>query len=119
MRRLVCCCVTLLALAAPAAAAAPPPKPDPFGKDLDDFVTAVMKEFKVPGVSLAVVKDGKVVAVRGYGERITEKKLPVTGRTLFAIGSISKSFTVTALGILVDEKKLKWDTKVSDVLPGF
>jgi CubicO group peptidase (beta-lactamase class C family) len=120
MPRLLLCSLGLLAFADLASAAAPAVKADdPLGKGLDDFVAAVMKEDHVPGVAVAVVRDGKVVLVKGYGFRDREKKLPVTEDTLFAIGSISKSFTVTALGLLIDEKKLTWDRKVVDVIPGF
>jgi len=86
---------------------------------LDGFVERTMAEWKVPGLSLAVVKDGRVIHARGYGHRDLERRLPVTPRTLFAIGSISKSFTATGLSILADEGKLDWDRPVRDDLPGF
>ena len=70
-------------------------------------------------MGIAVVQDGKVVLVKGYGYRDLEKKLPVTPKTLFAVGSITKSFTVTLLGMLVDEGKLDWDKPVHDYLPDF
>jgi CubicO group peptidase (beta-lactamase class C family) len=85
----------------------------------DEFVKQVMKDWKVPGVAVAIVKDGKVILAKGYGERDTHKHLPVTPQTLFAIGSISKSFTVTAMGMLVDEGKLDWDKPVRDYIPEF
>src|SRR4051794_39367719 len=62
---------------------------------LDTFVESTMAEWKVPGLALAIVKEGKVVRIQGYGLRDVEKKLPVTPETLFPIASISKSFTVT------------------------
>jgi CubicO group peptidase (beta-lactamase class C family) len=86
---------------------------------LDAFIADVMKEANVPGLALAVVQDGKPVLLRGYGLRDVEKKLPVTPKTLFAIGSITKSFTVTGLGMLVEEKKLDWDRPVRDYLADF
>lgn len=86
---------------------------------LDEFISSVMREWKVPGLAIAVVKDGKVIVSRGYGYRDMEKKLPVTPQTLFAIASITKSFTVSALGMLVDEGKFDWDKPVRDYLPGF
>jgi dihydroorotase/N-acyl-D-amino-acid deacylase len=86
---------------------------------LDAFVTATMAEWKVPGLALAVVRDGKVVHLEGYGSRDLEKSLPVTPRTLFPIASISKSFTVTGLGMLADEKALDWDRPVRDIVPEF
>lgn len=86
---------------------------------LDPFIEAAMKEWHVPGLAVAVVKNGKVALTKGYGYRDVDRKLPVTPRTLFAIGSISKSFTVSGLGMLADEKKLRWDRPVREYLPDF
>jgi CubicO group peptidase (beta-lactamase class C family) len=99
------------------AAAAPAAKPTLDG--LDEFVTQTMKDWKVPGLALAVIQDGKVVLLKGYGYRDMEKQLPVTPNTLFAIGSITKSFTVTTLGMEMDEGKVDWDKPVRDYLPTF
>ena len=85
----------------------------------DAFVEKVMKDWKVPGLSLAIVKDGKIVYAKGYGFRDVAKKLPVTPDTLFAIGSNSKSFTAAALSILADEGKLDFDKPVREYLPDF
>ena len=84
---------------------------------LDGFVEQVMKEWKVPGLAIAIVKDGKVLYAKGYGHRDVKKGLPVTTNTLFAIGSCSNAFTAAAMGILVDEKKLDWDKPARDYLP--
>ena len=86
---------------------------------LDEFVAAQMKEWKVPGVAVAVIKDGKVIHSKGYGYRDVKKQLPVTSKTLFAIGSSSKAFTVMSLGVLVDQGKLDWDKPVREYLPSF
>jgi N-acyl-D-amino-acid deacylase len=86
---------------------------------LDAFVERAMAEWKVPGLAVAVVKDGEVVHCRGYGYRDQEKRQAVTARTLFAIGSISKSFTVTGLGMLADRGQLDWDRPVREYLPEF
>jgi len=85
----------------------------------DTFMTKAMADFKVPGAAVVVVKDGKVLLVKGYGYRDMAKKLPITGKTLFPIASITKSFTVTALGTLVDQGRLEWDKPVREYLPGF
>jgi CubicO group peptidase (beta-lactamase class C family) len=87
--------------------------------DFEDFVNQALKDWKVPGVVVAVVQDDKVILLKGYGYRDIEKKLPVTPDTLFAIGSITKSFTVTALGMEMDEGKVDWDKPVRDYLPTF
>jgi CubicO group peptidase (beta-lactamase class C family) len=103
--------------AAPAPAATPGAKPSLDG--LDDFINQAMKDWKVPGLAIAVVRDDKVILLKGYGYRDLEKKSPVTPNTLFAIGSITKSFTVTMLGMEMDEGKVDWDKPVRDYLPTF
>ena len=86
---------------------------------LDAYVNRVMQEWHVPGLGLGVVKDGKVVVLKGYGLRDVEHKLPVTPRTLMAIGSNSKSFTVVLMGMLADSGALDWDKPVRTYLPDF
>jgi CubicO group peptidase (beta-lactamase class C family) len=86
---------------------------------LDEFISAAMKDWKVPGLAIAVIRDGKIILSRGYGLRDVKKNQPVTPKTLFAIGSITKSFTVTSLGMLVDQGKLDWDKPVREYLAGF
>jgi CubicO group peptidase (beta-lactamase class C family) len=87
--------------------------------DFDDFVNQALKDWKVPGAAVAVVQGDKVILLKGYGYRDLEKQLPVTQDTLFAIGSITKSFTVTTLGMEMDEGKVDWDKPVRDYLPAF
>jgi CubicO group peptidase (beta-lactamase class C family) len=86
---------------------------------LDAFVARALKTFDVPGVGVAVVKDGNVVLAKGYGVRKIGESAPVDSHTLFGIGSNTKAFTVAALGMLVDEGKLSWDDRVIDRMPGF
>jgi CubicO group peptidase (beta-lactamase class C family) len=88
-------------------------------KGLDEYITQQIKDWEVPGLALAIVKDDKVVLARGYGVRKLGEEAPVTEHTLFAIGSNTKAFTVAALGMLVDEGKLKWDDPVTKHLPSF
>ena len=78
-----------------------------------------MHDWHVPGLAIAVVKDGKVVLARGYGVRVLGKPSAVDADTLFDIASNTKAFTVAALGALVASGKLKWDTPVVDVLKDF
>jgi CubicO group peptidase (beta-lactamase class C family) len=104
---------------APPATGATAPAAKPSLDGLDEFITQTMKDWKVPGLALAVVQDGKVVVLKGYGYRDQEKQLPVTPNTLFAVGSITKSFTVTTLGMEMDEGKIDWDKPVRDYLPTF
>src|SRR5205809_123428 len=88
-------------------------------RGLDDFVARVMKEWQVPGLALGVIQDGKPVLLKGYGYRDVEKRLPETPRTLMAIGSNTKSFTVVLMGMLADSGKLEWDKPVRTYLPDF
>src|SRR5229473_123735 len=86
---------------------------------LEQFIPAQMKNWKVPGLAIAVVQNGQVIHSRGFGLRDVKGNLPVTIKTIFAIGSISKSFTSLSMGILNDEGKLDWDKPVRQYLPEF
>ena len=87
--------------------------------DLDSYVARAMKAFDVPGLSVGIVKDGKVVVAKGYGVRKLGESAAVDENTLFGIGSNTKAFTSAALATLVDEGKLSWDDPVYQRLPGF
>src|SRR5688572_3178048 len=80
--------------------------------DIDRYVADVMTTFQVPGVSLAVVKDGKVMIAKGYGVKALGNPAPVDARTRLGIASNTKAFTATALALLVEEGKLEWDAPV-------
>ena len=88
-------------------------------KGFEAFADAIRTEFKVPGVAVAVVKDGKILYVQGFGFRDVQAGLKVTPHTLFGIGSCSKAFTAVTLGQLVDEGKLDWGKPVRAYLPAF
>jgi CubicO group peptidase (beta-lactamase class C family) len=94
-------------------------RPGTLPSDLDRYVARVLETFEVPGIALAVVKDGKVLAAKGYGVRTLGASTPVDARTLFGIASNSKAFTATALALLVEEGKLEWDAPVIRYLPDF
>ncbi len=85
----------------------------------DEYVNKALKDWEVPGVGVAIVKNDKVVLAKGYGVRKLGDTTPVDERTIFAIGSSSKAFTAAALAMLVDEGKIKWDDPVTKYLPGF
>lgn len=86
---------------------------------IDDVAGLAMRRFSVPGMAVAIVKDGRVIFAKGYGVRSIGQADRVDVGTVFQIGSNTKAFTAAALSILVDEGKLKWDDKVVDHLPGF
>jgi len=97
-------------------AAAQPPT-DPRLKGLDTFALKVLKDWNAAGVTIAVVEKEKVVYSGGFGYRDLDKKLPVTENTQFAIGSCTKAFTASMLGMLQKEDKLDIDKPVRTYLP--
>jgi CubicO group peptidase (beta-lactamase class C family) len=88
-------------------------------EQLKSFVAQSMNELGIPGVSLALVDNGKIVYQGGLGVRELGKPEPVDENTLFMAASNTKGMTTLLLAELVDEKKLKWDQPVIDVYPGF
>ncbi|HEX7841064.1 MAG TPA: serine hydrolase domain-containing protein [Kofleriaceae bacterium] len=87
--------------------------------ELKKFVERAEQATGVPGVSFGVIQDGKVVWAGGIGVRELGKKEPVDDKTLYMIGSNTKSLTTLMLAKLVDAKKLAWDQAVTQVLPSF
>jgi CubicO group peptidase (beta-lactamase class C family) len=122
-RSLFAACAIALAFVAIPVAGAPRPAPAVAASrdfaTLDAAIEAVRARFDVPGVAVAIVKDGQVVYERGFGVRELGKPGAVTPDTLFAIASNTKAFTAAALSILADEKKLSLDDRVVDHLPWF
>lgn len=108
--------ITVLLLAFQISRAQQPAGPGP---DFDNYINNAIKEWQVPGLAIAIVKDDRVVLAKGFGVRELGKPAPVDERTLFAIGSSSKAFTAAAIAMLVDEGKLKWDDPATKYLPGF
>ena len=88
-------------------------------KKLDDLIQNTLKTFDVPGMSVGIIKDGKLIYSKGFGVRSLISKQPMDDTTLVGIASNSKGFTCTALAILADEGKLNWDDKVSKYIPEF
>jgi CubicO group peptidase (beta-lactamase class C family) len=86
---------------------------------LDTVVERVREKFDVPGIAIAVVKDGQVVLQKGYGIRKLGEAAKITPQSLFRIASNTKAFTTAALAMLVDEGKLHWDDRVVDHMPAF
>ncbi|WP_266171845.1 serine hydrolase [Dyella subtropica] len=88
-------------------------------QDFQAYVDSARKQFDVPGIAVAIVKDGKVVMEQGFGLREQGNPAPVDARTLFAIASNTKAFTAAALQMLAEQGKLKMDDRVIDHLPWF
>src|SRR5262249_9748523 len=91
---------------------------DPFA-GMDPYVRAALEKWEVPGLAIAVVKDGEIVLARGYGVGEVGKDRKVSADTAFPTGSCAKSFVAAAVGILVEEGKLRWDDPVAKHLPDF
>jgi len=87
--------------------------------EIKSVVTKAMETFYVPGMSVGIVHQGKVVHLQGYGIKDMHSKAKVDGDTLFRLASTSKAFTSASLAILVDDGKIHWQDKVTDYLPNF
>jgi CubicO group peptidase (beta-lactamase class C family) len=81
------------------------------------FVERLLRDWKVNGAAIIIVRDGEVAFSRGFGFRDVENELPVTEHTLFPLASVTKAFTTMAIGILADDGILDWDTPVRHYLP--
>ena len=93
------------------------PPADPRLKGLDTFALKVLKDWNAAGVTIAVVEKNKVIYTGGFGYRDLDKKLPVTENTQFAIGSCTKAFTASMLGMLEKDGKVDIDKPVRNYLP--
>jgi CubicO group peptidase (beta-lactamase class C family) len=87
-------------------------------ESIDGFIEEQLAAWEVPGCAVAAVRDGRVELAGGWGRRDREAGQPVTADTLFAIGSVTKAFTATTVGALVDEGQLEWDRPLPDYVPG-
>ena len=113
MLKRICASVAItVGLAAGPAQAAPP-------AGFEQRVEQLRKDFGVPGVTIAIVEDGKVTLAHGWGVRDITTRQPVDADTIFFTGSTGKAFTNAALATLVDSGKIKWDDKVIDHMPDF
>jgi CubicO group peptidase (beta-lactamase class C family) len=86
-------------------------------KEFEQDVENARKQWDVPGLAVAVVKDGQVIFKKGFGVRELGKPDPVNTETLFVCASTTKAMTAACMGILVDEGKVKWDDPVINYLP--
>src|SRR5688500_20213294 len=84
---------------------------------IDDYIRAEMQSQQIPGVALAIVKDGNVVLAKGYGLANVEHQVPVKPETIFQSGSMGKQFTATAVMMLMEDGKLTIDDKISKYFP--
>jgi CubicO group peptidase (beta-lactamase class C family) len=88
-------------------------------EEIDTYYAKMVKDWDIPGVSIGIVKDGKLVFTGNYGVLEVGKKEKPNEQTLYAIASNSKAFTSAIIGMLVQEGKLDWNDKVKKYLPYF
>jgi CubicO group peptidase (beta-lactamase class C family) len=86
-------------------------------KGFDAYMEQVMKDWNAPGIGIGIVMGDKLVFAKGYGFRDYGKKLPYTTKTTQPIASNSKLFTAVAVGLLVEEGKLRWDEPIKQFVP--
>ena len=88
-------------------------------RELDAYFAKAAKDWNVPGLAIGIVHKGQLIFAKGYGVRDARTKEPVDTQTTFAIASTTKALTSAALGMLVDEGKVRWDDPVTKYLPSF
>jgi len=88
-------------------------------KRFDGYVAKAVKDWSVPGLAIAIVRNDSIVFSKGYGVRTLGKPEPVDEHTLFAIGSTTKAMTAALMGMLVDDGRVQWDAPVISYLPDF
>src|SRR5438094_10015620 len=87
--------------------------------NLDAFIARTLKAYEVPGAAVAVVENGKVTLLKGYGLRNVTKPGAVDENTIFQLASVTKTLTAAAAAAVVDEGKLDWDKPIFNYLPEF
>ncbi|OGD12320.1 MAG: serine hydrolase [Candidatus Aminicenantes bacterium RBG_13_62_12] len=85
---------------------------------VDTFVQDSIREQRIPGLALAVMRDGQVIKAKGYGLSNIELNTPVSPQTISQSGSMGKQFTATGIMMLVEEGKVGLDDKVAKYFPG-
>jgi len=83
---------------------------------IDDYIQCKMKQLKIPGVSIAIVRNGQIVKSKGYGLSNIELKSPTTSETIYQSGSIGKQFTAMLAMILVEKGRLRLDDKINQYI---
>ncbi len=93
-------------------------QPQTIDSRVDTVVQAEMQRQKIPGLALAVMRNGKIIKAKGYGLSNIELNVPVTPESIFQSGSVGKQFTATAVMMLVEEGRLGLDERIIDYFPG-
>lgn len=117
MRRLSFTVIALLVVALPAAAQQTATAS--LEATVDSLVSATLRADRTPGMSVAVIRGADTLVMKGYGLADVEHDVPVTDRTVFRIGSLTKQFTSAAIMKLVDEGRIRLDATIADYLPDY
>lgn len=88
-------------------------------KEMEALAEQFVRQKKIPGMAMALVQNGKILSVRGYGVTDVKTAQPINTDTVFRLASLSKAFAATLTGILVEEQALSWDTPIAKLLPAF
>lgn len=86
---------------------------------VDSYINTQMRQLHIPGISLAVIRNGQIIKAKGYGVANVELYTPATKETVYEIGSMTKQFTATAVMMLVEEHKLSLDDELSRYFPDY
>jgi len=117
-----CACPATTPTPTPSPTPTPTPEPGSLEQRLDLLAAELEQQCEalhIPGMAIAVVKNDEVVLAQGFGVSDINTETPVTPETIFPIGSSTKAFTSTLVGMLVDEGKMDWDNSITDYLPYF
>jgi CubicO group peptidase (beta-lactamase class C family) len=86
---------------------------EPVPKEIDSLISKQMSEQRIPGLSIAVVKNGEIIAAKGYGLADLKDRVQATAQTVYSLGSVTKQFTATAIMLLVEEERIALDASIS------
>jgi len=111
--------IVLVAVATAATSAVTVPAAGAQAPDLDEFIERGMRDWRIPGLAVAIVHNDSVVYAKGFGTRTVGTTAPVDTRTMFGIMSTTKAMTALAVAMLVDEGKVAWNDPVTKHLPTF
>src|SRR4029450_13939089 len=85
--------------------------------EVDDYVKSQLRQLHIPGASVAIVRDGRIIKAQSYGLANVEWNIPATNNTVYELGSITKQFTAAAIMVLVEEGKVGLDDKIRKYFP--
>src|SRR5258708_4805131 len=97
-----------------------PPRPAASAESrIDSIIERSLKSWRVPGAAIGIVRDDRIIYLKGHGVREAGRSGPVTPETIFPLASCTKAFTTLALAMLVDQGKMHWEDPVRKYVPYF